>query len=196
MATKKRKSSAKKRTTKRKVGAVRRRTVTHHASPRRRSTRRKVGGVSAISDNAELLVGAIGGAFLSRIVQKNIPPPKDSKATDYRPYAGLIMGAVAVAFAKKNKWMKGAGIGAIVEGSRALISDSMIPALTDSAKALDKSAKKNTNNDTVAGLPYTAGHHQVRMLNGKQQRRMNGGQNRGLMASPSPNSLAAVYDGM
>lgn len=184
MATRK-KSTRKKSTTKRKVGAVRTRTI--HASPRRRATRKKVSGIGAISENMEVIIGAVGGAFAARIIQKNIPAPTSSTSTDYRPYAGLVLGVAAVMFGKKSKVIEAMGVGAIVEGSRALITDQMIPSLLSTAPAKTVVSGKR--------LPFTAGHNQVRVLNGKNKKRMMGNQQRAILAG-SPSSLASVYDGM
>jgi hypothetical protein len=179
MATK-RKSTKRKTTARRKVGAVRH--ITHHAAPRRR-TRSKVG---AVSPTVEILLGAVAGSFVTRVIQTNLPAPSNAKSMDLRPYTGLVVGAVAEFFGKKNLLIKSMGIGAIVEGARSIVADKYIPNLTGAK---------------TAGLPYTVHGKQIGM---KKMKRLMGLQNSlaGVGATSTPAALAAVapsnhfiYDG-
>jgi hypothetical protein len=182
MATK-RKSTKRKSTTKRKVGATRKVYVTKPAT--RRTTRKKIG---AIGTTGEILLGAVAGSFVTRLVMKNLPSPKTATSTDYRPYTGLALGAAAEYFGKKNLLVRSMGIGAIVEGARAVIKDNYIPKVIGSNR-----------------LPYTAG---TGTMNRKQMKKMMGiknglaGKRNPMMigATSTPNSLAGAtsvfgYDG-
>jgi hypothetical protein len=183
MATKKRSIKRKTTTHKRKVGAVRHRV----AAPRRRSSSRsKVGAIGA---TGEILLGAVAGSLATRIISANMPAPKTPTSMDLRPYIGLVIGAGAEFFGKKNLLVRSMGIGAIVESSRAIIQDKYILSLTGAK---------------TAGLPYTAG-----TMGRKQMKRLMGirnglaGNQRIIAGTSTPNGLAGVkvsnhqfYDGM
>ena len=139
MATKKSATKTKKRTSRRKVGAVRH-TAKRHVAKRRSTRRSKMG---AISPTVEIILGAVAGSFVTRVIENNLPAPTNSTSTDLRPYTGLLVGAAAEFLGKKNLLVRSMGIGAIVEGARSIIDDKYIPSFT--------SAK-------TAGLPYTTAH--------------------------------------
>lgn len=166
MATK-RKSTRKKSTTKRKVGATKKIYVSKPAT-RRKTTRSKVGAVSATT---EILLGAVAGSFVTRLVMKNLPAPKTATSTDYRPYTGLALGAAAEYFGKKNLLVRSMGIGAIVEGARAVIKDNYIPKVIGANR-----------------LPYTAGNGTMKR---KQMKKMMGIK-KGLAGRRNPMMIGAT----
>lgn len=192
MAAKKKTTKRKSTGTKRKVSGIKH---VYHAAPKRRTTRRKkVSGLGALSENTEYILGAVAGAFVTRLIEKNMPAPKTTTASDYRPYAGLVLGAAATIFGKKKVWLEAMGVGAIVEGSRSLITDAMVP------QVIKYDATGNTANKVNGRLPYTAGTNQVRLLNGNKKNKnrfnsMNGNRQPAILAK-APNALASVYDGM
>jgi len=177
MATKRK--TSKRRKTSHKVGAISRKRTMHHTA--KKHTTRRRSKVGAVSMTGEIILGAIGGSLVTRLIMKNLPDPMiDSKtgaakpdAFDYRPFTGLAVGAAAEYFGKKNLLIKSMGIGAIVEGARAIITDKYIPSLSEKTAA-------------VKGLPYTAtlGANRKRMMGigpgslaGKQPPMLSGNQN-------------------
>lgn len=159
--TNKRKTSPKRRTTS-KVGSV------SHTPIRRKVRRKKIG---AIPQSIEYILGAVAGSFVTRIVERNMPAPATTTSSDFRPYAGLVLGAAAAFLGnkKKNILIESIGVGAIVEGSRSLITSSMIPNLTGSTTAF------------VGSVPMTIGNNRnpnrVRMLqNGNRMSGIHDGQ--------------------
>jgi hypothetical protein len=181
MATK-RKSTKRKSTKRRthKMGAV------HHAPKRTYSRSKKVG---AISQTGEILLGAVAGSFVTRVIVANLPKPTTTTSTDLRPYTGLVLGAAAEYFGKKNLLIKSMGIGAIVEGARDIVTDKYIPSLTGSK---------------TSGLPYTTAHVGKNKMNKLMNRQMKGLRNSLVIgANSTSNGLAGVkptnvfgYDGM
>jgi hypothetical protein len=165
MATKKRRTKRKATHKNRRVGAVH-----TMAAKRRSSPRRKVG---AINTTTEIILGAIAGAFVTRVIEKNLPAPKDAKGTDFRPYTGLVVGAAAEFFGKKNLLIRSMGIGALVEGARSIIDDKYIPSFTNKA---------------VKGLPYTTGMT-TRMINAPRRIRT-------LAGTSNTGGLAGVKGGL
>jgi len=190
MAAKKR---AKRRSPRKRMGAVSGATK-HRTKHKTTSRRRRVG---AINPTAEIILGAIAGSFATRVIEKNLPAPTDASKTDLRPYIGLVVGAAAEFFGKKNLLVRSMGIGALVEGARSIIQDKYIPSL--------KAAKKPAGN-TTAGLPYTVTGNRTRRLMGAPnalagKHYVNGSRKMG--ATSTPQSLAGVgmqnhiiYDGM
>jgi hypothetical protein len=184
-STKKRKSS----TTHRKVGATR---TVHVAAKRRTHSRSKMG---ALNSTAEILMGAVAGSFVTRVIQKNLPAPKTSTSTDLRPYTGLVVGGAAEFFGKKNLLIRSMGIGAIVEGARAIIADKYIPSMN--------------SNPSMKGLPYTTAHVGKKKMNklmglknalagNKQQRKALAqiSTYRGLAGTSSNVGFYGMYDGL
>jgi hypothetical protein len=182
MATK-RKATKRKSTTKRKVGAV------HHYHAKPATKRRSHKKVGAISTSTEIVLGAIGGAIATRIIQQNIPGPT-AGGSDYRPYTGLVIGAAAEFLGKKNLLIRSMGIGALVEGSRSLITDQMLRPL----KVI------GSNNQ----LPYTihnkVGRKKIKRMMGLQNSLAGTNTTRLIAGTSTPNALAGTqriygYDG-
>lgn len=182
MATKK-KSTKTKAPTKKKVGAVHH----HHTKKKTRKSysRRKVG---AISSTGEIILGAVAGGIATRIIAQNIPAPT-SGGSDYRPYIGLVLGAGAEYFGKKNLLIRSMGIGAIVESSRAIITDGML-----------KPLKVIGSNQ----LPYTVhnkmGKRKINRMMGLQNSLAGTNKARLIAGTSTPNALAGTpriygYDG-
>jgi hypothetical protein len=177
--TKKRKHT----TTRRKVGAVS--TLGKRHVAKRRTSRRKVG---AISMTGEIILGAIGGSLVTRLIMKNLPDPTIDSTTkkvdpnkfDYRPYTGLAVGAAAEYFGKKNLLVRAMGIGAIVEGARSVIQDKYIPSLNSSTDT--------TTGTGVKGLPYTTGM-QTRMIAAPKKLRS-------LAGTSNTGGLAGIKNGL
>ena len=184
MATKKR---AKRRSPRKRVGAVHHTGKKHTAKKRR--PRKKMG---AISPTSEIILGAIAGSFVTRVIEKNLPAPTDTTKTDWRPYTGLVVGAAAEYFGKKNLLVRSMGIGALVEGARAIIQDKYIPQLLN-----EKPASK------TAGLPYTVTGNRTRRLMGAPNALAGMAGKKKMGATSTPQSLAGIgmsnhiiYDGM
>lgn len=97
-----------------------------HTSKRRK----KVGAISPV---VEIIIGAVAGSFVTRVIEANLPAPTTGQ-TDYRPYTGLVVGGAAEFFGKKNLLVRSMGIGAIVEGTRSIIDDKYIPKLLNQNK--------------------------------------------------------------
>ena len=125
----------------------------------KRAKRRKMGSTGTMGKIVESVIAAAGGAFIARTVEANIPAPTDATKTDLRPYAGVVIGAMAVYFGKKD-WQKAAGFGAIGMGAMQLIPDKSIPKL-------------------INGVPTSIGAPQyIRIPNRRMnQRRINGNGN-------------------
>jgi hypothetical protein len=196
MAAKKR---AKRRSPRKRMGSVSGATQ-HRTKHKAHSRRRKVG---AINPTAEIILGAIAGSFVTRVIEKNLPAPTDASKTDLRPYTGLVVGAAAEFFGKKNLLVRSMGIGALVEGARSIIQDKYIPDLKNDKPAAKPAIKPAAS---TAGLPYTVTGNRTRRLMGAPnalagKHYVNG--NRKMGATSTPQSLAGVgmqnhiiYDGM
>jgi hypothetical protein len=118
----------KRRTATKKV-AKRRRTTTHNkmVAPRRR---RKVSGMGEeLTKSGQIVIAAVVGGVVGRMVQKiGALAPKDSKASDYRPYIGIAVGLGAMTFGK-NAMLKSAGVGCASVSAMGLIPEKDIPTI-------------------------------------------------------------------
>jgi hypothetical protein len=91
-------------------------------------TKRRVSGISSELPKAgEMVIAAAAGGFIARIINKvGSLAPKNDKATDYRPYIGVIGGVAAIVMAK-NPMIKSAGLGCAAVSAMNLIPDKDIP---------------------------------------------------------------------
>jgi hypothetical protein len=147
--------------------------------------------MGAVSPTVEILLGAVAGSFVTRVIEKNLPAPSSTTSTDLRPYTGLVVGAAAEFFGKKNLLIRSMGIGAIVEGARSIIADKYVPSFTGAK---------------TAGLPYTTSHvgrGKMKRLMGLQNSLAGNQQVRTLAATSTSSGLAGTkgvnvfgYDGM